>query len=259
MPLDTDLHSHVSRSSARQMVQAAREQGLRVLGLSEHIFQMEEVRPLLTHLPQEGPLMPLAAYLAAVRGAAEDVRFDVRLGMEVDYIPAKHAELLATLQPYAWDYLIGSVHEVDGVMFETDQLQWDRDEAQAVWLRYYALLREAVQSGAFQVISHPVRMYRRNIHIPPTLDDELEHLAAVAAAQDVALEINGFDLVSYPELVKRLAHACALHRAPISVGSDAHRPTEVAQSHAQTEALLREMGLTTVRLWKQRQIEEYTL
>ncbi len=259
MPLDTDVHSHVSRSSARQMVQSAREKGLRVLGLSEHIFQMEEWRPLLPNLPQEGPLLPVAAYLAAVHGAAEDERFDVRLGLEVDYVPEKHSQLQAALQPYAWDYLIGSVHEVDGIMFENDQLRWDREEGQAVWLRYYALLREVVQSGAFQVVSHPVRMYRRNIHIPPTLDDELEHLAAAAAAHNVALEINGFDLISYPDMVRRLARACALHRVPISVGSDAHFPAQVAQAHAQTEALLREVGITKVRLWKQHQIEEYTI
>jgi histidinol-phosphatase (PHP family) len=259
MPLDTDLHSHVSRSSARHMVRAARKRGLRVLGLSEHDFQMEEVRPLLSNLPQEGPFMPFAAYLAAVRAAAEDERFDVRLSMEVDYVLAKHAEILAALQPHAWDYLIGSVHEVDGVMFENDQLRWEREAGQAVWLRYCALLREAVQSGAFEVVSHPVRMYRRNPHIPPTLDDELEQLAAEAAAHNVALEINGFDLIGYPEMVKRLARACALHRVPISVGSDAHLPAHVAQAHAQTEALLREFGLTTVRIWKQRQIEEYTI
>jgi histidinol-phosphatase (PHP family) len=259
MPLDTDVHSHVNRSSARQMVQAAREKGLRVLGLSEHVFQMEEWRPLVPDPPQEGLLLPVTSYLAAVHGAAEDERFDVRLGLEVDYIPEKHARLQAALQPYAWDYLIGSVHEVDGVMFETDQLRWDREQGETVWLRYYALLREAVQSGAFQVVSHPVRMYRRNIHIPPTLDDELERLAAEAAAHNVALEINGFDLIGYPEMVKRLARACALHQTPISVGSDAHFPAQVAQSHAQTETLLRDMGMKKVRLWKQREIEEYII
>ena len=42
MTIDTDMHSHVSRSSALQMALAAQQKGLRVLGLSEHVFQMEE-------------------------------------------------------------------------------------------------------------------------------------------------------------------------------------------------------------------------
>ena len=42
MTIETDMHSHVSRSSALQMAMAAQQKGLRVLGLSEHVFQMEE-------------------------------------------------------------------------------------------------------------------------------------------------------------------------------------------------------------------------
>jgi len=40
MIIDTDFHSHVSPSSAYEMVQAAQNKGLRVLGISEHVFQM---------------------------------------------------------------------------------------------------------------------------------------------------------------------------------------------------------------------------
>ena len=44
MTIDTDMHSHLSRSSALQMAMAAQQKGLRVLGLSEHVFQMQETR-----------------------------------------------------------------------------------------------------------------------------------------------------------------------------------------------------------------------
>ena len=57
MPIDTDFHSHVSRSSARKMAHSAQEKGLRVLGLSEHDFQMKEARSTLEHLAPEGPLL----------------------------------------------------------------------------------------------------------------------------------------------------------------------------------------------------------
>ncbi len=52
MTIDTDFHSHVARSSAYEMVQTAQKKGLRVLGLSEHVFQMTEARPLLEHMPR---------------------------------------------------------------------------------------------------------------------------------------------------------------------------------------------------------------
>ncbi len=259
MNISSDFHSHVSRSSALQMVEAARDKGLRMLGLSEHDFEMNEIRPMLQDLPLEGPLMSLADYLEAVHHAARKLRFDVRLGMEVDFIPAKNEAIQALLKGPPWDFLIGSVHEVDGEFFESDRLHWSREEGQARWLRYMELLREAVRSGYFSLVSHPVRMYRRNQHVPPTLDEELERLAAEAATCNVALELNGYDILHYPDMVRRLARACALHQTPMSVGSDAHRPADVAQGQAQTAALLREVGINTVRTWKQGAIEEYQL
>jgi len=188
MNIVSDFHSHVSRSSAIQMVEAARDKGLPILGLSEHDFEM---------------------------------------------------------------------HEVDGEFFESDRLHWPQEEGQARWLRYMELLREAVRSGSFSLVSHPVRMYRRNQYVPPKLDEELERLAAEATACNVALEINGYDVLHYPDIVRRLARACALHQTPMSVGSDAHRPADVAQGQAQTAALLREADIRTVRTWKQGAIEDY--
>lgn len=258
MTINSDFHSHVSHSSAHQMVEAAREKGLRVLGLSEHIFQMGEARPTLEHLALEGPLLTFPGYIEAVHAAAQLPGIDVRLGMEVDFIPAKNDVIQGYLQDFPWDFLIGSVHEIDGEQFEREK-KWDRAEGERAWLRYFELLRQAVSSGYFSLVSHPVRMRRKNPYLPPLLDEELDRLAAEAVRCDVALEINGYDALSYPSLVRRLARACALHATPVSVGSDAHYPSLVAQAHTQSEAILQEAGITKVRIWKQRVAEEYQL
>src|SRR5690348_15271262 len=136
MHIISDFHSHVSQSSAAQMVQAARDKGLKTLGLSEHDFQMNEIRPILEHLPLEGALMPLADYAAAVQSAAKQFQMDVRLGMEVDFIPTQNGAIHALIREQQWDFLIGSIHEVDGVMFENDGISWGPEEGQACWLRY---------------------------------------------------------------------------------------------------------------------------
>lgn len=256
MVLDTDVHSHVAGSSALQMVQAAKARGLRVLGLSEHVFQMSEARPLLEHMPLEGPLRPFTSYTNSVRQAALDTTFDVRLGLEVDYIPEQQTQIQALLQPYDWDYLIGSVHQIDDLLFENVEMP-QREEGEQRWFRYMALLRAAVTSNLFNVVSHPVRLRVKDPFLPPTLDSELEHLAAEATRHNVALEVNGFDLLYYPTVVQRLVKACALQKTPISVGSDAHMPRQIARAHAQTTQILKEAGINTVRIWRQRQIEEY--
>ncbi|HEV2471376.1 MAG TPA: PHP-associated domain-containing protein, partial [Chthonomonadales bacterium] len=194
----------------------------------------------------------------AVRAAGQEAECETRLGLEVDFIPGKNEQIWATLPALEWDFLIGSIHEVDSIYFLV-QHPWSREEGEALWLRYFALLREAVVCGVFSVISHPVRMRVENAFLPATLDAELERLAAEATRCNVALEINGYDTRRFPTLVRRLARACALHRTPVSVGSDAHIPRQVAQAHTQTEELLREAGIGTIRIWKRCEPQEYTI
>lgn len=259
MSIETDFHSHVVRSSVEHMARAAMWKNLRTLGLSEHIFQMREGRPLLPHMPQEGPFTTFENYFGAIEEVIEHSGgYDVRAGLEVDFVPDKHAEIVQVIAGQPWDFLIGSVHQIDGLLFEKQQ-KWTRAEGEACWLRYFELLRQAVASGAFSLISHPVRMRATNPFLPTRLDDELERLAAEATRHDIALEINGFDVLTYPSLVKRLARACALHRTPISVGSDAHEPGCVAQGHALSGEILREAGIGKVRIWKRMLIEEYRM
>jgi histidinol-phosphatase (PHP family) len=258
MVLDTDFHNHVVRSSALQMVESAKAKGLHVLGLSEHDFQMNEVYPLLTHMPLEGPRLSIHDYFEQVHSAAKQVQFDVRLGLEVDFIPEKQEQIEATLRDQAWDYLIGSVHQIGDNQFESARPA-TVEEGEALWLRYFRLLRAAVNTQFFNVISHPVRMRSENPYLPAALDSELEQLASEAARNNVALEINGYDMLTYPEVVSRLVRACNLYNTPISVGSDAHGPHQIAQAHVQTEKLLREVGINKVRIWKDRISEEYTI
>jgi histidinol-phosphatase (PHP family) len=256
MSIDTDMHSHVSRSSALQMILAAQQRGLRVLGLSEHIFQMQETRLALQHLEPEGPLLTFNTYIEDVLTAANNSKVEVRLGLEVDFIPGKNDLIHSFIQSYNWDFLIGSVHEINGIQIEANH-NWSREEGEAFWLNYFELLRCVVTSGHFSVVSHPIRLRINNPYLPPTFDEELEKLAAEATRCNIALEINGFDMLHYHSLVRRLAKACFLHHTPISVGSDAHNPRGIAQAHQQTENMLHELGIKKIRLWNQMQEEEY--
>src|SRR6266571_5191695 len=113
MPIDTDFHSHISKTSALEMAESARQRGLRVLGLSEHVFQMVEGRPPLDYMPMEGQMYTFARYIDAVQAAAESTQLDLRLGLEVDFVPEKNGAIQASIQGYPWDFLIGSVHETD--------------------------------------------------------------------------------------------------------------------------------------------------
>lgn len=223
-----DLHNHICLTSLDEMLASAAEHGIREFGISEHIFQLHEGQIIFPHVADEGPRIARDWYVETVRASAEQGRMNVRLGMEVDFVPGTEGEVGALLQEVDWDYLIGSVHEIGGWdLFE--QTPADEAEGSRLWERYYSLIAEAIESGLFDIISHPVRNALLNPHLPFNLDDMLESIAGVAAANDVALELNGEDVTRWPELVERLAIACGRTGCLVSLGSDAHGPGDVAR------------------------------
>jgi histidinol-phosphatase (PHP family) len=256
--LTSDFHTHFSLSSLEAMIHAAFHRGVTTLGISEHLFQLKEARPVVGHLPQEGPLLSLAQYQATIE-ACKGPQVDLRLGLEVDVLPEKQDEIEALLHPVPWDFLIGSVHELRVGDLIDDVPPHSEKEGVQRWQTYFHLLREAVSSGLFDVVSHPLRMRAENPWVPSNLNEELEHLAVTAANVQVALEINGTDVQIWPDGVRALIRACARYHTPVSVGSDAHVPEHVARAHAWSAEALIQAGITTIRIWKQRVPQEVPL
>lgn len=254
LTITTDFHTHVCMASAETMAAAALEKGITEIGFSEHIYQLDEGFAIISNQPLEGPRITLAQYVDVVRGAARP-GLKVRLGLEVDDVDYGRAAIDSMLAPVDWDFILGSVHEVDGNSFEAPQT-FEPGEGVHFWRRYFDCLNAAIESSRFDVITHPVRMRLRNPHLPPDFDQLLAGLAEHAKARDVALEINGNDVRRSPEEALRLAHACVAAGTPISVGSDAHLPKDVARAHEQTTRWLAELGVKAIRTFARRQSRE---
>src|SRR5438093_521512 len=86
---------------------------------------------------------------------------------------------------------------------------------------------------------------------PPELDDLLLDLARVARRRNKALELNGRDIDYAPELVRRLATACSKADCRVSLGSDAHHPSEVFRNMSVAMALVKEFDLELTQQHRQ--------
>jgi histidinol phosphatase-like PHP family hydrolase len=96
----------------------------------------------------------------------------------------------------------------------------------------------------FTVLAHPVRLTRSVKEVPPDMDELLLELAESAKRRNKALELNGNDIDSDPELVRRLAFACAKAGCKVSLGSDAHYPRDVFRNMEAALGLIQEHGLS---------------
>jgi histidinol-phosphatase (PHP family) len=249
-----DYHIHLRDSQERiahtadavePFVETAAEHGVDEIGFTEHVYYFRQTRPLW-ELPYqtERCVYDLDAYVDAVVEAKRR-GLPVKLGLEVDYAGGRQDELDAILKPYAWDYLLGSVHWIDGLAVDSSPNAgvWAEWPVEEVWRRYFEALAELAASGHVDVLAHP--------DLPKIFGRRPERIEYPPLA-GVALEIstNGrYKPVGelYPDL--ELLHAAGL---PVTLASDAHVPENVGRDFELALELARAAGYETVTVFEGR-------
>jgi histidinol-phosphatase (PHP family) len=244
-----DYHTHLrdpeerivhSVEAVEPFVEAAAERGVDEIGFTEHVYYFSQTRQLWS-LPYqtERCVYDLDTYVDAVVEAKRQ-GLPVKLGLEVDYVGARQDELAAVLEPYPWDYLLGSVHWIDGLAIDQVPGIWAESSVEEVWARYLAALAELAASGRVDVLAHPdlAKYFGKRperIEYPP-LDG-------------VALEISTAGLHKpvgevYPDLAMLAAHP------PITLASDAHVPANVGRDFDRALEHARAAGYETVTVFE---------
>ena len=160
-----DYHMHLRTTSREELdhtveaveryVERALERGVQEIGITEHVYYFRETRGFWA-LPYQLDRCheELGRYCDAVL-AAKRQGLPVKLGLEVDWVPERADELAAVLEPYPWDYLIGSVHWIGGLAVDQRPGLWAGGSVEDVWALYAREVEAAARSGHFDVLAHP--------------------------------------------------------------------------------------------------------
>jgi histidinol-phosphatase (PHP family) len=261
-----DLHSHHERcghaeGTLESMARAAHADGVHVFGWSDHapLFADPDDHPRprtqMARSQWEGYLDEAEAVRA--RLTAELADLDLRIGVEADYLPGTEAAYRAALDRSALDYVLGSVHEVGTWHIYKPRTFEDLEDVDAFHLGYWEALRGAAQSGMFDVLSH---LDAIKAMVPPPRESmaaEIEQTLDCIADTGIAVEINGSGLSKAGELFPspRIVEALVERDVPITVGSDAHRASQVGRGFPEAIALLSRLGRTRVVTFRGRQPE----
>ena len=251
-----DYHMHLRDPEERidhtvdaveRFVEVAAERGVDEIGFTEHVYYFRQTFPLWTSEYQtERCVYDLDGYVGAVV-EAKARGLPVKLGMEVDYIGERQDELAAVLEPYPWDFLLGSVHWIDGLAVDggPERGMWLDHSTEEVWRLYFAALAELAASGHVDVLAHP--------DLPKIYGRRPEGRIVYPELAGVALEIstNGrYKPVGelYPD-IEFLQAA----RLPITLASDAHVPQNVGRDLDLAVERARAAGYETVTVFEGRQ------
>ena len=244
-----DYHLHVIAHDDRPMTagnilsycEVAEARGGRHLGITEHERYLDKIY--------------VAAFQEA-REASEDV--GLRLGIEIDFVPGQEGRMEADCTALPYDYVIGSVHRVDGdeVDRATDQSVYERYEPYELYAAYYRNVREAALSGRFEVIGHPdlIKIFRR--YPDRDITPLLEETADAVAESGVVVDVNAAGLRKpvgeiYPS--QEFLEMFYRRGVPIVLSSDAHAPEEVAAGYDRSLKLVHDVGYREVATFENRE------
>lgn len=233
-PYLPDYHTHTVRcghavGSAADYVEAARSRGLSAIGISDHLPLLHTTDPTVTMGLDELP-----AYVAEVQELKARYPGYVYLGVEADYCRDTIQQVVELLRTYPFDYVIGSVHFLDGWGFDDPSRvgDFDTQDVDEIYRNYYAHLEEAAGWGVFTILGH-LDVVKKFGHRPVgSLEIEIERVAQQMARQGVVAEINTSGLNKpVAEIYPSAQILAILRRSGVAVtfGSDAHTPAEVGQ------------------------------
>ncbi|GAB6273147.1 MAG: histidinol-phosphatase HisJ [Peptococcaceae bacterium] len=257
---DYHIHTWLCGHAAGQMeeyITAARQKDITEIGFADHI-------PMYWLLPEQRDFSlamqekELAFYLAEInRLQAKNQDLILKVGLEVDYIPGREKELAHFLSKYTFDYLIGSVHYLNGWGFDqaTQQAAYAGKDPVAVYRQYFDLLKEAALSGFFDIMAHPDLIKKFNYRLTEEPISLYLEAAKAFAQAGVCVEVNTAGLrVPAGEIYPSLSFlkVCRQCGVPAAVGSDAHQPGQVGYGFKEAVRHLRRAGYHEVALYSGR-------
>lgn len=250
---DYHMHTPLCRHAVGNPIELARHAcsvGLNEIGFSDHSPMLrddfDEWRMFYRQLPE---------YISLVQAARrEHPELQIKIGLEVDYIPGHEDWIRRLAAEHDWDYFIGSVHYISDT-WDIDNpakiSKWRERDVDEVWRIYFERLTAAAASGLFDIIGHADLPKKFNFIPRADIGQIYDRFLKTCADKNVAVEINTAGLRKdcrelYP--AQRWVTAAAAAKVPLTFGSDAHAPAEVGLNFQEALTSARAAGYTH---WRQ--------
>jgi histidinol-phosphatase (PHP family) len=242
--------------AVERFVDQARRRGIDEIGFTEHMYYFRQTEALLGHPYHRSRVAhDLDDYCGAIV-AAKERGLPVKLGLELEWLPGREGELAQILESYPWDYLLGSVHLIDGEAVDMEPGLWEAMSVEDIWRRYFEALGDLAGSGLADVLAHPdlVKIFGRR-PAAAAVDECHERAVAAVAAAEVAVEVSTAGLRKpvgelYPDA--RFLARCRERGVGATLASDAHVAQDVGRDFDAGLDHLRAAGYEMVTIFEGR-------
>ncbi len=261
-----DAHIHLEKGSycfdwIWEFVRAAEARGVDEIWFLEHTHCFRECGCLYGEMSRfnayqhdwfqrkQASARPIEEYLRfAERARRECFPVRLRFGLEVCYSP-EHEREIANLRQYPLDFLVGSIHFIDGWAFSHKRQPWRLDgaELERLYRRYYGLMLRLARSGLFSGLAHPNSLQCFGASPPGNFDREYDEIALALHEHQMYVEESSGLAVNYGDrelgMNRRMLRAMLKRGVTVLTASDAHIPRDTGSRFREMCALLEETRL----------------
>lgn len=246
-----DGHMHLENGPlsveyVMEFVKKGIEMNMDCIHILDHTHRFIEFKPMYESLRKADErqkawldkkvLEPLSTYHQVIEEVKKmDLPIQVKFGLEVCYAPEDKALIKEVLSKYPYDFVIGSIHSIDGLLYDmsafSKDILWDKYDVNDIYKRYYEIMEDMIKSDLFTQIGHPDQLKLFNYYPTYDLTPTYEKLALLAKEHDVYMENNtGIHYRYHHEDMGTNQEFLAIlkkHGVKIMTASDAHVPNHV--------------------------------
>ena len=257
MLLDYHMHTKFCGHAEGEMedyVRSAITKGLDEMGFSDH-FPLFHVEPGDLSMKMED----VPSYIEKVKELQEKYKnkIPVKLGIEVEYTPEIELPTRKLLENYNFDYIYGSVHFLGDWVFDHPAYkdEWKKKNVYRVYEEYFSNLRSMIASGLFDVAAHIDLIKKFGYKPEENLKNLYEEVAKSLKQYGMCIEVNTSGLYKpvkemYP--CEEFLKICFDSDIPVVLGSDAHRPDDVARDFDRALSILKKIGYKKIATFSNR-------
>jgi histidinol-phosphatase (PHP family) len=249
--IHTKLCNH-AYGEVEDYIEYAINLGLKEIGFADHMPVMLEPQLCMSY-------KQLPEYIEKIHEVQERYKglITIKLGCEMDIVNERSEEIRKIIKDYPFDYVIGSIHYLDGWPFDQVQYQevFTSKDIDSIYDRFFTVMCEAIMTGLYDIAGHIDNIKRMGYRPQGSLDNYYVKVAESLKSMNMSCEVNtgGFDNPcgeAYPSLeFLRVLHS---YDIPVTFGSDAHRPHHVGRYFDRALLMLQEVGYDNVVVFDKR-------
>ena len=256
-----DYHMHGefcghSTGALEEYVLRAVELGLAEIGFSDHLPKVVDPDPyhamLIKRLPE------YVAEVDRLRQKYSD-RITILLGIEADYFVGYEDDTASLIASQPFDYVIGALHFLGDWHFssKSHRDRYSVEDPEEVFPQYFGLLSKMIGTGLFDIIAHPDSIKKVGFTPSSSMEWYYRDIASMLEKHGMAIEVNTSGLrrgagTIYPE--ETFLRVCAERDIPVTLGSDAHCPGDVARDFDIALDMIRRADVSTVAKFRGRKM-----